>query len=137
MSGEAVFDFSSDACLPVTNAPWQTVSNLSGNLTHMGRSEYFSTHCSTLDGTSLVNGVATLVAANGDEIWLTYTAELISPLLPPPVVLVYLVENVVVGGTGRFEDASGEIASLAYVTIEAFTDPSSPLDFDFAGTIIY
>lgn len=134
MSGDALFDFESDACLSVTGAPWQTISSMEGELTHMGRSQYHSMHCSTLDGASLVNGNATLVAANGDEIWLTYTASLISPF--PAPVLMYEVNNVVVGGTGRFENASGEILSVVFVTLD-MTALSAPIDMDFAGSITY
>jgi len=137
MTGEGTFDFTSGACLDVTGAPWQSISSLVGNLTHLGLSEYHSTHCSTLDGFHLVGGEATLVAANGDEIWLTYSGELISPFLPPPVVLVYEVHNVVVGGTGRFEGASGEIMILVFVTIEDLSVLSAPVDMEFAGNIIY
>jgi len=134
MSGEAVF-VTTDACSTITTAPWQTVSSMEGNLTHLGRSQYYSTHCSTLDGTSLVNGEATLVAANGDEVWLTYTATLVGPF--PAPVLMYEVTNVVVGGTGRFEDASGEILSLVFVTLGDLTDPTAPIEMDFAGEFTY
>jgi hypothetical protein len=53
------------------------------------------------------------------------------------VVLVYEVHNVVVGGTGRFEGASGEIMILVFVTIEDLSVLSAPVDMEFAGNIIY
>lgn len=136
MSGEATFDFASGACGDVTGAPWQTLSYLTGDLSHLGESEWFTSHCTTLDGTQLVNGEATLVAANGDEIWMTYTAELISPFIVPGV-LVYAQENIVVGGNGRFEGASGEFLTLVAVTIDDLTALTTPVSGDFAGTISY
>jgi hypothetical protein len=137
MSGEAIGDYDSGACLDVTGAPWQTFTNVAGNITHLGLAEFHMSHCSTLDGTQLVNGAGTLVAANGDEIWVTYTANLISPFTPPPVVLVYLQHTVVVGGTGRFEGASGTFLGLVSVTVESLTAPILPIDANFAGSITY
>jgi hypothetical protein len=137
MSGEATFDWISGACLDVTGAPWQSFTDVSGNMSHFGRSEFHMSHCSTLDGTQLVNGAGTLVAANGDELWVTYTADLISPFTPPPVVLLYQTDFVVVGGTGRFEGASGAFLGLTYVTIESLTAEIVPTDFNFAGSITY
>jgi len=139
MSGEATFDFTTGACLDVTGAPWQSFGNVAGNLTHLGQAEWHVSHCSTPDGTRLVNGEGTLVAANGDEIWMTYTAELIShDVFPPlPAVLVYAQVNIVTGGSGRFEGASGEFLSLIFVTIEDLTVLTTPVDVQFAGNITY
>ena len=137
MSGEATFDWASGACLGVTGAPWQTFGHMVGDLSHLGESEWFVSHCSTLDGTQLVNGEGVLVSANGDEIWMTYTAELVSPYTPPPVVLLYAQRNVVVGGTGRFEGASGEFMSMIAVTIESLTTELAPAEAQFAGTLTY
>lgn len=139
MTGEAGFDFGSDACVSVTGAPWQTVSSLSGWLTHMGQAEYLSTHCSTSDGQALVNGEATLVAEDGDEVWLTYSAELLGTFSPPEVV--YLTRNRVVGGTGRFEHAHGEIMSIVIVTLPDISGPPpyppAPLVMTFSGKLKY
>jgi len=139
MSGEATFDFTTGACLDVTGAPWQSIGSMAGNLTHLGQAEWYVSHCSTPDGMRLVNGEGTLVAANGDEIWMTYTAELIShdEFPPLPAVLVYAQVNIVTGGSGRFEGASGEFLSLIFVTIEDLTVLTTPVDVQFAGNIIY
>jgi len=137
MNGEATADYVSGACLDVTGAWWQTLTHVTGNMTHVGQSEFYMSHCSTVDGTQLVNGMGNLVAANGDEIWVTYTADLISPFTPPPVVLIYEVHFVVVGGTGRFEGASGTFLGVVAVTIESLTALIIPTDFNFAGSITY
>jgi hypothetical protein len=136
MSGEATFDFISGACLDVTGAPWQTLGYMIGDLSHLGESEWFVSHCSTPDGLQLVNGQGTFVAANGDELWMTYTAELISPFTVPGVML-YAQDNVVTGGTGRFEGAAGEFQTLLAVTLEDLTVPTTPVSAEFAGKIIY
>lgn len=136
MSGEGTFDFTSGACLGITGAPWQSIGYMAGDLAHLGNSEWFVSHCSTLDGQQLVNGEGTLVAANGDELWMTYTADLISPFIVPGI-LVYAQHNVVVGGTGRFEGASGEFQTLIAVTLEDLTVLTAPVSGDFGGTITY
>jgi hypothetical protein len=137
MNGEATFDWVSGDCLGVTGAPYKTYAHLEGKLSHLGKSEWFVSHCTTLDGAHFVNGEAVLVAANGDEIWLTYTGDLISPFPPPPAVYLYSQRNVVVGGTGRFEGASGEFNSLVAVTVETMTDPTVPVEAEFLGAIAY
>ena len=137
MSGEAISDYDSGACLGLTGAPWETISHMAGTLTHLGWAEYHSSHCMNPLTFGLEYGEARLVAANGDEIWLTYTAELISDFTPPPVVFVYAVDNVVIGGTGRFENASGQFLSLVFVTIEDFSALSVPVDQEFTGNITF
>lgn len=139
MSGEGTFDFTTGACLDVTGAPWQSFGSMTGNLTHLGQAEWYVSHCSTLDGMQLVNGEGTLVAADGDEIWMTYTADLIShdEFPPLPAVLVYAQVNIVTGGTGRFEGASGEFLSLIFVSIEDLTVLTAPAYAEFAGNIAY
>lgn len=132
LSGEATFP-ENDECSDVTGAWWQTHTVAVGKMRHLGLTEHYATHCSTLDGASLVGGEATFVAANGDEVWSTYTAHIIAP----PPVMVFLAEYVVVGGTGRFEGASGTIMGLIYVTFLGFEAPAFPVEMDFAGTIIY
>ena len=138
MSGEAGFDFTSGACLDVTGAPWQTVAHATGQLSHFGRSAWYGSHCTTPDGGYFVDGEATIVAANGDELWVTYTGDLIGDFVLPPAVYVYVQENIVVGGTGRFEGASGEFLMLVTVTVEDLTVPTTPVDIEVVeGSVRY
>jgi hypothetical protein len=132
LSGEATWR-PSEVCESVNSLSLQTMTTAIGPMTHLGLTEHHSTHCATEDGMALVNGEGKLIAANGDEVWLTYTGELIAP----PPVIVMLADYVVVGGTGRFENASGNIMALVYITFEGFDDPAWPLDMEFAGTINY
>ena len=132
LSGEATFPLSSE-CEAITGAWWQTHTAATGEMDHLGLTEHYSTHCSTLDGLNLVDGEGTFVAANGDEVWTTYSAQLIAP----PPVMVFLTEYTVVGGTGRFEGASGTIIGLVYVTFLGMEAPAFPVEMTFAGTIAY
>lgn len=77
-----------------------------GTATHMGRFTVQQAQCiSTVTG-AITNGEATLTAANGDQIFMTYTGAIVggNPQLP-----VADLTYVVVGGTGRFANAEGEI----------------------------
>ncbi len=131
-AGEATFPMNG-ACLDLTGAPWQTLSETEGRMSHLGRTHLSTSHCSTFDGMAAVNGVATFTAANGDEVWATYTATTIAP----PPLIVQQSNFVIVGGTGRFEGASGQLIGMVYVTYEGEDDPSWPIEFVFAGTIAY
>jgi len=133
-SGEATFPSSEDC--GITQVPFQTLSNTEGMMTHMGRSEMFTSHCATPDGSAAVGGMATLVAANGDEVSLTYSATTVAG---PPVspVIIQVAEFIIVGGTGRFEGASGMLTGMVYITFEGFDDPAWPIEFVVAGTIVY
>ena len=131
LNGEVTFPLN-DECTDITGAWWQTTTVAVGEMDHFGLTEHYSTHCSTLDGMSLVSGEASFVAANGDELWTTYTGQV---LAPPPVIVV-LAEYIVTGGTGRFEGASGSIMALVYVTLVGMEVPN-PIELDFAGTIAY
>ena len=131
LNGEVTFPLN-DACKNVTGAWWQTTTVAVGEMDHFGLTEHYSTHCSTLDGMSLVSGEASFVAANGDELWTTYTGQV---LAGPPVIMI-LAEYVVTGGTGRFEGASGTIMAMVYVTLVGMEVPN-PIEMNFAGTIAY
>ena len=48
-----------------------------------------------------------LVAANGEEVWMDYDGSAPFPVIGVPSTIVVDVEFTIVGGTGRFSDASG------------------------------
>jgi hypothetical protein len=131
-AGEATFP-ESGACLGVTGAPWQTVSVTAGRISHLGQMTLTTTHCSTLDGSAAVGGEAIFTAANGDQLRATFTAVTVAP----PPLIVQQAEFVIVGGTGRFENATGWLQGAVYVTFEGFEDPSWPIEFAFAGAVAY
>ena len=123
---------------PSVGSPLTTVSTFFGEVSHLGSSEFHTIHCSTNTGQYLLRGVGTLIAANGDELWLEYSAEAISPVVIPGTI-VYEIVNVVVGGTGRFEDASGVIQGLVFVTltIDDEGNPNAQADMELAGSFTF
>ena len=133
LAGETTFDFSTDACLDVTGLPFRTVAVTEGKMSHLGRTEMFATHCQTADGSQNVGGEATFTAANGDQVWFSYTA---TTLAPPPDV-VQEAEMIVVGGTGRFDNASGLLKGMVYVKIEDYENPPWPIQLVLAGMLTY
>ncbi len=135
-AGEASFP-ASDACFDVTGVPYQTLTATEGKMTHLGRTTLSTAHCSTVDGSAAVGGEATFTAANGDQVWAAYTAVTVEWPVPPLMLIVQESEFTIVGGTGRFEGASGRLLGLVYVTFEGFDDPSWPIELVFAGTIAY
>ena len=82
-------------------------------LSHIGRSRYRldGTFVSTSPTSASVSGTGSLVAANGDRLFGTYTGTLteIVPLVSSHSSLVFTVT----GGTGRFEHATGSLTSQA------------------------
>jgi len=131
VTGEVSFP-ASDACLDITGAPFQTVTEAEGRMTHLGRTEVSLSHCATADGQA-VAGAARFTAANGDEIWASYSAHTVAP----PPMIVQEAEFIITGGTGRFAAASGRLRATVYVTFEGMEDPSWPIALVFAGTIAY
>jgi hypothetical protein len=86
-----------------------------GTATHIGRFEVQQTQCVNPTTGAATDGVATLTAANGDEIYMTYDGQFV-PGEPPTADLFYTVT----GGTGRFTHAQGEIEVRVI-----FTSPST------------
>ena len=82
-----------------------------GTFSHLGKSTYTlnSTSVPTGPTTFAVTGTGTVVAANGDQVFATFTGTATVPSLVPAVgdigqtTLVFTIT----GGTGRFSDASG------------------------------
>jgi hypothetical protein len=131
--GEVTFPLSND-CLDVTGVPFQTVSSdVEGKMTHLGHTDLSTTHCTMPDGSAAVGGQATFTAANGDEVWANYFAITVQP----PPIIVQEITLIIYGGTGRFEGATGNLQGMVYATFEGFTDPSWPVEFVFAGWIVY
>jgi len=84
-----------------------------GTLTHAGRFEIQQTNCVDLATGAITGGIGTLTTANGDEIHLEYSGRVLPGVVPETLDLDY----VVVGGTGRFEHAAGELhAAVVYTS---------------------
>lgn len=87
---------------------------------HIGYFEVEQTACLNLATGAVTDGVATLFAKNGDELYMTYTGQPVPGLDPPTFDLI----TVIVGGTGRFANAEGEM-NIRVVDVSPTTWTSS------------
>jgi hypothetical protein len=74
-----------------------------GRATHLGPFTARSTYCVDLAALAIRNGHTIYTAANGAELWSTFSGKLTGS---PPVFGVE-IDLIVVGGTGRFAGATG------------------------------
>lgn len=90
-----------------------------GKGTHVGRFEMAQTLCLNTVTGAVTDGFATVISANGDEVYYTFEGEAVVGSSPPMHHLTYTV----VGGTGRFASAEGELDCWpVHVTPTAWTD---------------
>jgi len=100
------------------------VLSLSGNGSHLGRwtgqGVIDNVVVDSVAGRVAVNATATLIAANGDQLFLSISVSL--------NLTTRLAEETVTltGGTGRFAGASGGVSAVCETTL----DPASPLAFE-------
>lgn len=131
LAGSATFPL--DSTCPFTGR--RTWSEASGTASHLGLVTMVSNHC-TPPADVITGGQITLVAANGDELHMTYSGTL-GPLPPVGGVITVHSHNVIVGGTGRFADATGEADFTALVTFAGFGVPVWPATWTWDGTLSY
>ncbi|MDX1577520.1 MAG: hypothetical protein R3266_03505 [Gemmatimonadota bacterium] len=102
--------------------------SLEGQMTHLGGYTADLEHCTIIDWTTgfigVLDGVATITAGDGDELWARYERA----LGPPGTLEHYRF----VGGTGRFADADGE----GWAAVQC-DQAAGTCDFDLEGWIIY
>jgi len=84
-----------------------------GNATHLGKYSMSATSSSTLD-TLLAGGEHVFTAANGDQVFATFTGEF---LVGEDGLIDGELDATITGGTGRFENSTG------YYTFRVTTDP--------------
>jgi hypothetical protein len=86
-----------------------------GNISHLGKTTYTLnlTTAPTGPTTIALSGTGTLVAANGDQVFVTITGTATVPSLVPAVGdrNSFTFVSTITGGTGRFSDASGTSTS--------------------------
>ncbi len=107
-----------------------------GYATHMGAIVMDNSHC-TPDGPWVVGGEMTIVAANGDSVFITYTAGPAPAVGPDPMRFDVPGEFVVVGGTGRFEGATGGGHTTTTISWPGFEPNYWPDTVVIDGTIGY
>lgn len=105
-----------------------------GTSSHLGRTVLNTSHCSP-EGPDFA-GEATLVAANGDEVYIEYSG-VNSPPDPDTMIIVSSTTFVIVGGSGRFDGAHGGGTLTAYGLFEGFEDFEWPASWVWEGTISY
>lgn len=90
-------------------AEWRYSSHGVGRMSRLGRVEYSLTQCTVPGDVNSSEGTITLVAANGDELYLEHT--MLSVLVfgepGPPLGFTFDGWWEAVGGTGRFAHAEG------------------------------
>ena len=108
--------------------PWVGVVIVAdkGHTTHLGPVSAEATQCTSTATGEVINGEATFFAANGDELYATYSG---GPGSTAPVEVIQVFN----GGTGRFANATGQATEWAYPN-----DPEAGLVWGvMEGTITY
>lgn len=120
---------------------WVTTIDLRGTAEHLGRVSVVASHCTQIDIFTTPNpgvfqdGEMVVSAANGDDLWLSYAGTFtFTPQGAPDVGVTDISFSTitVVGGTGRFEGATGSLTGHA---VDIF--PAGPHTASFAGWIVY
>ena len=111
-----------------------------GNLAHLGRVTMTYAHCAsgnwgTGAGWTTASGSLTIVAANGDQLILSYDMEF-QLEMPSMATATGTLDWEVTGGTGRFAHPSGSGENTNYVVYNS-TLTGGVLSSDWTGTIAY
>ena len=132
LSGDVVFVMGGDYAECDAGYPGMGAEYVAyGNMAHLGKTTMTGSHCASEAGA----GSLTLVAANRDEIYVDYTAVEACDY-PSATTGTCDYDGTVTGGTGRFEDATGEqLVHVDFMDISGF--PVWPGVFTFTGTIGY
>jgi hypothetical protein len=109
----------------------------SGQATHLGKVTQNLTIALTPTGPGTFTGVGTttIVAANGDQLFGTFTEALTTT--GPHIGFAFVIT--ITGGTGRFADASGRMTGTGSSVITSIVGATatSHQTFDSEGTILY
>ena len=107
-----------------------------GQASHLGRYTVARQHCFNLATFTIEDGSFVQTAANGDELWGTYTGstQAVLEFAPDgsPLVIVIASPTQITGGTGRFSHATG-----AGHTRGVFNVVTKVGTFTFEGEIAY
>ena len=118
------------------DCPVLTVWDGPGTASHLGTVHHQGTHCAPVTKPTYENGQWEFTAANGDRLVFEYGGwpAAISASLPLPAQIV--------GGTGRFADATGTIYLVDLTLVGEWGDDGNPIEpwyawWSFEGTISY
>lgn len=105
---------------------FQTFVQGTGHATHVGEYSFVGDHCTYLDpatgGLTYSSGNWVLTAANGDQVSAPYMDSGTAAPPDPSVDIVTVASHRIVGGTGRFEGATGAFECTIKLVI---TDPAT------------
>jgi hypothetical protein len=103
-----------------------TMSSAVGNARHMGRIEMTPHHPTPADrGPDYGPGDMVLTAANGDEVWITYTGHLdFDPTAAAGTWFEGPISCTITGGTGRFAHSSGSADMILHLRWPGSIDPA-------------
>jgi len=121
---------------------WVTTVDSTGTAEHMGTISVVNSHCTRFDFLSAPpmpgvfgDGRMTITAANGDQLWVEYSGSFqFWPSDRPDAGTSYIAmdQMTIVGGTGRFVDASGSLLGNAVDEFGTGADVGQ-----FSGWILY
>lgn len=128
-------------CASATSPPVRTNFDVVGKATHMGKTTMTGSHC-TPGGMDYGPSVMTLTAANGDEIEVVYggTCEPWFDLETGDILRCTVEIGDVVGGTGRFTDATIDGSGMLWIGwIVSGEGPADrmPARWVYEGTVEY
>lgn len=130
--GSATFPL--DPTCPTGRRTWSAAT---GTASHLGRVTMVTNHC-TPPANVITDGQMTLVAANGDELHMTYSGTCdFDPLAAVGDVFPCNTVFVVAGGTGRFQGATGTAPTTALITFAGFGAPEWPGTWRWEGQLTY
>jgi hypothetical protein len=123
-----------ESCPPVL---LRSVFTATGRATQLGKFELDYYNC-TPPGDTITGIEMTFVAANGDEVFLTYEAHDVPPAGDDPTLLEITYDFEIAGGTGRFIGATGGGQMMAAIEFPGKEGPNHwPTTFVIEGTIAY
>lgn len=133
VTGEAVFDFVSNS--KGCPSGFTSVADAKGTALHLGLTQWHSEHCFGATG-EISDAELVLTAANGDQIYTTYTGSCTVPGAIGDFARCS-GDAVFSKGTGRFANVSGTATWTAAVLWEGLEDFSSPGRWEWKGRITY
>ena len=116
---------------------WGTINlEAEGEVLHCGRTTLYAENCSqatSQQGGEIENGFSTLTAANGDQIYVAYSGTFVFDTYPPTMG-TFSLTGTIIGGTGRFEGATG---SIDIGGTQQYGGYPNPFSLTWTGTIEY
>ena len=117
-------------------APFDFYNNQEGEGIAMGMGDFetridFCVNFTTLE---YIDGQGKLIFNNGDELWITVSGQIL-PSDDPNYDLMFKDPFQIVGGTGRFEGATGE--GMTNSLVKLFPEGGDQTDHVWEGIIVY